>query len=74
MSMQVAVVPPQPSAYVDGYLIARTAPIYGIACRDGTFVDNIDLRRVIVFRTAKEAIQWAEATPRKWTMMNKGML
>ena len=73
MSTQVIVAPPTlGSGYVPGYLIVRPTP-YGIACRDGSFADNIDLKRVIFFGTAMEAVEWAEAKPRSWVVVNKGM-
>ncbi len=73
MSTNVIVAPPSlGSGFVPGYVIARPSP-YGIACKDGTFADHIDLKRVIFFDTAKEAISWAEAKPRNWIVMNKAM-
>jgi hypothetical protein len=71
--IEVIIAPPQPSGYANGFLITRMSPTYGIACKDGTFVNNIDLKQVVIFETAEEAIQWAEAAPRKWTVLNTAM-
>ena len=74
MSTQVIVAPPSlGSGWVPGFLIVRPNP-YGIACKDGTFADHIDLERAIFFGTAKEAVEWAQSKPRNWIVMNKSML
>jgi hypothetical protein len=72
MSTQVIVVPPLSSGYVPGFLVARPHP-HGIACKDGTFAEHADLGRIVIFKTANEAISWAEGKPRNWIVMNKSM-
>ena len=66
---EVYVVDPSDSPVKGFYVIFRKEPKSELVQMDGSFGTGIYLLKT--FRSAREAIQWAEAAPRQWVVKNK---